>query len=93
MLVSVILGRIFKRARQTRKIMVNTIFRLSQKNRRVNVLFDIDIEDNFIFQRLTVEVNLLPKCVNRSEITIDEYKIYIYGRHQLPIITIDFYKK
>jgi hypothetical protein len=76
-----ILKRIFKKIRQIRKIMVNTILRLPQENRKISALFDIDTEDNFISQRLTVEINLPSKYVDRSKITIDEYKIYIYDRY------------
>jgi hypothetical protein len=81
MLISVILERIPKRARQTKKIIIDTILRLSQKNRKISVLLNTDIKDNFIFQRLTVEINLFSKYMNRSEVTIDGYKIYIYNRH------------
>jgi hypothetical protein len=61
--------------------MINTIFRLSLRNRRNNVLFNIDTEDNFIFQRFTIKVNLFPERINRLRITVNKYKIYIYGRH------------
>jgi hypothetical protein len=60
---------------------MNTIFRLSQNNRRISALFDIGAEDNFISQRLTIKINLFSERVNRSEITIDEYKIYIYDSY------------
>jgi hypothetical protein len=89
----VALGRTPKKIRQIRKIMMNTIFRLPQGNRRISVLFNIDAEDNFIFQRLTIEINLPSKRMDRSRITINKYKIYIYSRYQLPIVTIDFYRK
>jgi hypothetical protein len=77
----VALGRTPKEIRQTRKIIVNTILRLSQRNRRISVLLDIDVKDNFIFQRLAVEINLLSERINRSGITINEYKVYIYSRY------------
>jgi hypothetical protein len=93
MLVSVTLGRISKKIRQIRRIIMNTILRLSQRNRRISVLLDINAEDNFIFQRLTIEINLLSKCVDRSEITINRYKIYIYDRYQLPTVTINFHRE
>jgi hypothetical protein len=87
------LGRTSKRTRQTKKIIIDTIFRLPQKNRRISALLNIDTEDNFIFQRLIIEINLFPKRMNRSGITVDKYRIYIYGRHQLPTVTIDFHKE
>jgi hypothetical protein len=93
MLISVILERIPKRARQTKKIIIDTILRLSQKNRKISVLLNTDIKDNFIFQRLTVEINLFSERVNRSEVTVDKYKIYIYSSYQLFTVTIDFHKK
>jgi hypothetical protein len=73
--------------------MIDTILRLPQGNRKINALFNIGAEDNFIFQRLTIEVNLFPEYINRSEITVNKYKIYIYGNYQLSTITIDFYEK
>jgi hypothetical protein len=72
---------------------MDTILRLPQGNCKISALFDIDAENNFIFQQLAVEVNLLSERVNRSEITIDGYKIYIYNRYQLSTVTINFYKK
>jgi hypothetical protein len=93
MLISVILERISKRIRQIRRIIINTIFRLSQRNRRISVLFNINIKDNFIFQRLTVKINLPSKYINRSGVTVDRYKIYIYSRYQLSTVTINSYKK
>jgi hypothetical protein len=89
----VILRRISKGTRQIRRIIINIIFRLPQGNRKINVLFNIDTEDNFIFQRLTIKINLFPERVNRLRVTVNEYKIYIYNRHQLSTVTIDFYKE
>jgi hypothetical protein len=87
------LGRILKGARQIKRIIMNTILRLPQKNRKISILFDIGVEDNFIVQRLTIEINLFSERVDRSEITINGYKIYIYSSYQLSIVTIDFYRK
>jgi hypothetical protein len=49
MLVSVVLERIPKKIRQTRRIMMNTVLRLSQRNRKISALFNIGTKDNFIF--------------------------------------------
>jgi hypothetical protein len=93
MLASVVLKRILNEIRQIKKIIVNTIFRLPQKNRKISALYNIDIDDNFIFQRLAIEINLLSERVDHSEITVNKYKIYIYSRHQLPTVTIDFHEE
>jgi hypothetical protein len=68
-------------------------FPIIAKNRRINALLNIGAENNFIFQQLTVEINLPSERVNGSEITVNKYKIYIYDRHQLSTVTIDSHRK
>jgi hypothetical protein len=88
-----ILERTPKKTRQSKSIIVNTVLRLPQKNRKNSALLNIGAENNFISQRLTIKINLFPKRIDRSKITIDKYKIYIYNNHRLPTITIDSHKK
>jgi hypothetical protein len=71
MLASVALGQIPKGARQIRRLIIDTVFRLPQKNCRISILFDIDIEDNLIFQRLIVKFRLFPERVDRLCYGID----------------------
>jgi len=80
-----VLGKNSLRVKDIRCIFIEVILNLAHGNRKITVLFNCGVDEDFISQRFTKENGLEATPIKRMGIIVDGYNIIIYRFYNIII--------